>query len=105
MEVARQSGEERISKTFLAGVPLLDPGERDWWLANWTLSVEPRGDGSHLQWAWERYDRIWADDTLVPLKHTAMMQILRVLDRYHWGYSAAFSYDPGSALEELSVPS
>lgn len=104
VEVARQAGRERVSKAVLTGLPLLDPKERDWWMTNWAPPMTPAADGSHLRWAWERYQEIWADDTPVELQNMAVMQILRVLDCYNWGYSAAFSYDPGPALKQLSCP-
>jgi haloalkane dehalogenase len=104
VDIARQAGMGRVKKAVLTGLPLLDPKERDWWLANWAPSMEPKEDGSHLQWAWERYDRIWDADIDVELEDMAVMQILRALPRYNWGYRAAFSHDPGPGVEALTCP-
>ncbi len=60
-------------------------------------------DGAEFTWAVERYRRIWPE--LTPeLLHVAAVELLRVKDRYDWGYQAAFRHDPAGSLAALDVP-
>ena len=104
VEVARQAGMGRISHAVLSGVPLLSEAERQQYLADWSPKMAPDADGSHLRWAWERYERVWGADSDPTLLHLASTQILNVLDRYEWAYNAAFRYDPAPTLPGLTCP-
>ena len=60
-------------------------------------------DGAQFAWAVERYQRIWPE--LTPeLLHVAVMELLRVKDRYDWAYQAAFRHDPAEPLASLRIP-
>lgn len=104
IEVARQAGMDRITHVVLSGVALLSEEERQQYLSGWSPAMAPEADGGHLQWAWERYQRIWGADSEPDLLHLASTQILNVLDRYEWAYNAAFRYDPAPALPGLTCP-
>ncbi len=104
IEVARQAGMDRVTHAILSGVPLLSEEERRKYLSSWSPPMTPDAEGSHLRWAWERYERVWGADTDPELLHLASTQILNVLDRYEWAYNAAFRYDPAPALPGLTCP-
>ena len=72
-------------------------------VAGWTPAAPVDLEGSQFQWAVDRYRRIWPD--LTPqLLHLAVVQAMRVAERYDWGYQAVFRHDAGPALEALDVP-
>jgi pimeloyl-ACP methyl ester carboxylesterase len=119
LEVARQAGPGRVTRAILTGVPLLRPDEWEGWLqgvlgggrageapASWREVFAPdldlSRDGAHVDWAWDRYGRIWAADSPVELIHMAVMQLLLAGPRYNWMYRAAFAYDPTEALRGLA---
>jgi pimeloyl-ACP methyl ester carboxylesterase len=104
IEVARQAGMDRITHAVLTREPLLNEEERATYLAGWSPKMEPDSEGSHLRWAWERYQRVWGADSDASILHLASTQILNVLDRYEWAYNAAFRYDPAPTLPELTCP-
>lgn len=87
----------------LSGVALYDEEERAQHIAGWTPAVPADVDGAQFRWVVERYQRIWPE--LTPeLLHTAAIELLRVKDRYDWGYQAAFRHDPAGPLAALDVP-
>ncbi|WP_229052106.1 alpha/beta fold hydrolase [Aeromicrobium sp. Leaf350] len=87
----------------LSGISLFSPEQRDEFIAGWTPPVPTDLDGAQFDWAVERYTRIWPE--LTPeLLHVAAMQLLRVKDRYHWGYQAAFRHDPRELLRTAACP-
>ena len=104
IEVARQAGMDRITHAVLTGVPLFSEEERAEFLANWAPTMAPDAGGTQLQWAWERYQRVWGAESAPEILHLAVTQILGVLDRYEWAYNAAFRYDPGPQLPALTCP-
>ncbi|UMG93703.1 alpha/beta hydrolase [Nocardioides sp. TF02-7] len=92
-----------VRGVVLSGVALYDEAERAEHLRGWTPPVPSDTDGAEFRWAVERYQRIWPE--LTPgLLHTAAVELLRVKDRYHWGYQAAFRHDPAEPLAALDVP-
>lgn len=102
IEVARQF-TGGVNGVVLSGVALYDPEERAAHVAGWTPPVPSDERGAQFDWAVERYRRIWPEIT-APLLHTAVVEAMRVKDRYDWGYQAAFRYDPAEALAALDVP-
>ena len=93
---------DRVSHAMLSGVPLLSEEERRQYLASWAPPVAVELDGSHLRWAWERYERLWKGPP--ELLHLGATTLLANLDRYHVGYNAAFRYDPAPDLRNLACP-
>lgn len=92
-----------VAGVVLSGVALYDEAERAANIEGWTPAVPNDVDGAEFRWAVERYQRIWPD--LTPeLLHTAVIELLRVRDRYEWGYQAAFRHDPAAPLAALEVP-
>lgn len=92
-----------VAGVVLSGVALYDEDERAAHIAGWTPEVPTDIDGAQFRWAVERYQRIWP--ALTPeLLHTAAIELLRVKDRYDWGYQAAFRHDPAGPLAALEVP-
>lgn len=87
----------------LSGIALLTKEQRAEFIAGWTPPVPTDTEGAQFTWAVERYRRIWPD--LTPeLLHVAVTQVLRVKDRYDWGYQAAFRHDPAGPLAALTQP-
>ena len=87
----------------LSGIALLSEEQRAEFIAGWTPPVPTDTEGAQFGWAVERYRRIWPDITPEML-HVAVTQVLRVKDRYHWGYQAAFRHDPAEPLGRLKLP-
>ena len=103
IEVATQA-PSLVNKLVLMGVALYTAEERKEMLESWTPPFEPKSDGSHLRWLWERYQRIYGADTPPGLLHSAVAQFLKAGERYQWAYQAAFRYDPAPALKKLMRP-
>ncbi|MCA9590666.1 MAG: alpha/beta hydrolase [Myxococcales bacterium] len=92
-----------VAGVVLSGVALYDEEERAAHIAGWTPKVPADVDGAQFRWVVERYQRIWPDLSS-ELLHTAAVELLRVKDRYDWGYQAAFRHDPAGPLAALEVP-
>jgi pimeloyl-ACP methyl ester carboxylesterase len=88
----------------LSGVPLFTPEERAGFIAGWTPEAPLDDRGSQFTWAVERYLRSWGPDLPRELLHLAVVELMRVADRYEWGYQAAFRFDPSEALAAADVP-
>ena len=104
LEAALQAAPGRVTHAVLSGVPLITEAERRRYLASWSPPMRPDPRGGHLEWAWERYRRIWGADTDPEVLHVGAVHVLSVLDRYQWAYNAAFRYDPEPGLRRLSCP-
>jgi len=89
---------------MVSGVPLFDAEERARFIAGWTPEAPLDDRGSQFAWAVERYRRTWGPDLPRELLHLAVVELMRVADRYEWGYQAAFRYDPSEALAAADVP-
>lgn len=101
VQMAAQAGG-RVTHLVLSGVPVFSPQERARYLESWSPPVEVADDGSHLDWAWQRYERIWHGPP--ELLHLGATTLLANLARYHVGYQAAFRYDPEPDLASVSCP-
>lgn len=98
--VARVDG---VPGVVLSGIPLYDEQERAEHVAGWTPPIPIDLDGSQFRWGVERYHRNWPD--LTPeLLHVAVTQVMRVAERYDWGYQAVFRHDAATALAAITVP-
>lgn len=87
----------------LSGVPLFTDEERADMIAGWTPQPPYDDVGSQFAWAVERYRRIWPQVSVEAL-HLAVTELMRVLERYDWGYQAAFRHDPHKPLASLALP-
>ncbi len=87
----------------LSGVALLSDDERAEYLSGWTPPVPVDAEGSQFAWAVERYRRIWPGLT-ADLLQVAVVEVMRVVDRYEWGYQAAFRHDPAGPLASTDLP-
>lgn len=92
----------RVTHAVLSGVPLFDAATREAYLRDWAPEVSVAADGSHLTWAWERYERIWEGPP--ELLHLGATTLLDNLTDYHRGYNAAFRYDPEPDLPRVACP-
>lgn len=93
---------ERVTHVVLSGVPVWTPEERAWYLETWAPDVAVADDGSHFQWAWDRYVRIWGGPP--ELLHIGATTLLSNLERYNVAYQAAFRYDPEPDLGSIRCP-
>lgn len=103
LQVALQA-PARVTAAVFTGIPVLDSAERERYLASWAPPLEPRADGGHLRWAWERYQRIWGADSPAAVLDVGALGLLSNAARYNWAYQAAFRYDPLPDLRLLSCP-
>jgi haloalkane dehalogenase len=104
IEVALQAGLDRVVAGILTGVPMFTQEKRAEWLANWSPPLTLSAEGRHMQWAWERFIRIWGGETDPRLLTLGAVNLLAVAGRYEWAYNAAFRYDPEPALRGLDIP-
>lgn len=88
----------------LSGVCLFTPEERVDRLAHWMPEVPLDIDGAQFQWAVKRYRGIYGDEVPTWMLHRAVLDVLRVADRYDWAYRAAFRHDPGPSLVAFNGP-
>ncbi len=88
----------------LSGVPLFTPEERADFLAYWTPQVPIDSSGTQFEWAVERYRGIYGADVPAWMLHRAVLDLLRVAERYDWAYRAAFRHDPARSLEAFDGP-
>ncbi len=92
-----------VTGVVLSGVALYDDAERAANLANWAPTTSMDIEGGQFEWAVERYRRIWPGLS-VEMLHLAVVDAMRVVERYNWGYNAAFRHDPAGPLADLRVP-
>lgn len=93
---------DRVTHAVLSGVPVFEPEVRQRYLDTWAPPMQVAADGSHLRWAWERYERIWGGPPA--LLHLAATTLLANLEHYHHAYLAAFRYDPEPDLGRVRCP-
>ncbi len=92
------------SGLVLSGVPLFTDEERAAFLASWTPAVPGETPSAPFSWGVERYLRIYGQDAPAEMVHLAVVELLRVADRYDWAYRAAFRHDPGPTLAAFAGP-
>ena len=119
MELAKRR-PGRVRHIVQAGVQLFEPAEVDALLANYTPSIAPRWDGSHLvaAWAivrdmslfWPWYDRrakavIRRDAAIDALSLDRRVQdLLKIGDAWQDAYAASLRYPMAQRLAELQLP-
>jgi len=102
----------RILHAVANGLALLEEEQRRDFLANYLPEINPKADGSHLDWLWHRikdqakyfpwYSRRKADRLTIPAYSPAKCQdilvdFLLAGDNYRGPYRAAFAFEPVSA--------
>ncbi len=117
-ELARRH-RDRVAAVVLDALPVFIAAERDDWLANHDLPIEPVIDGSHLASAWTRYrdqflyfpwyrrEAAARRDIDMPdalTLHEGVVELLRAGPGYGAGSAAAFRHDPAGAVAALDVP-
>ena len=88
----------------LSGVPLFTGQERAEYLAGWTPAVPVDSPAAPFDWAVARYRGIYGEDAPPAMTHVAVVELLRVAERYDWAYRAAFRHDPAAALAAFPGP-
>ena len=109
----------RVRRLVLDGVPMYTPEETADHLANYTPSLAPVSDGTHLirGWAMRRNMFIfspWYDNSVkarriaeIPsaeAQQGMMIDFLRAGPEYYKGYGAAFRYQSLETLPDVTVP-
>jgi pimeloyl-ACP methyl ester carboxylesterase len=119
MELAtRRPG--RVRHVVQAGVMIFDAAERDELLANYTPSIAPRWDGSHLVTAWaivrdmslfwpwynRRADGVIRRDAAIDADSVDLrvQDLLKLGDAWQQAYGASFRYPMAERLAALPVP-
>lgn len=110
---------QRITAIGCNGLVMLTQTEREDILAHYLPKFEPSWDGAHLTWLWARmreqmiffpwYDRRLAARMDFPMRdpaalQQALMEFLSAGDAYRIAYRAAFNYDAGPVVSQLTVP-
>ena len=95
---------ERVHSLVVLGCPLYDKEEARSRLQTYLEPFTLSPDGAHLEWLWNRYLRIWGEDSPVELLHLAVTEFLRTGHRYDWAYRAAFQFDAAGALSRVTCP-
>jgi pimeloyl-ACP methyl ester carboxylesterase len=97
---------ERVRGLIVLGPPVFSKEEQEEWLvkSNYLEPFPLSVDGSHLNWIWERYERIWGAGTPAELLHLATTETLRVAFRYDWAYRAAFLFNAAELLPRVACP-
>lgn len=118
-ELARRH-PSRVAACVLDGYVIFSPDEQRDMTANYTPSLAPRWDATHLVWLWARirHEYGWfpwhrsGDGTRVDVDlpsaqalHERMIDWLRVGERYFIGYKAAFRFDGAAVIRDVAVPS
>ncbi|MDX2142633.1 MAG: alpha/beta hydrolase [Rhodospirillaceae bacterium] len=104
----------------LAGVGIYEGAEQQDLLDNYTPSIAPRWDGSHLvtAWAimrdqglfWPWYNRtkagiLWNDNAIdVGMIHLRVTEMLKIGDQYQKAYAAMWTYPMRERLARLNTP-
>ena len=103
-----------------AGVMIFDDADREEHLANYTPSIAPRWDGSHLVTAWRAFRQqtlFWpwynrtaegvvrrdSEGDAAPL-HRRLEDVFKVGDGYQAAYAASFRYPMAERLRALTIP-
>lgn len=111
---------DRVKHIVQAGASFYEGEEQDWLIENYTPSIEPRWDGSHIMTAWsimrdqslywpwfnqKKEGIIWQDGALdVPLTHLRVQEMLKCGNRYQDAYNAMWRYPMRDKLPKLKVP-
>ncbi len=95
---------ERVTHAIFQGMPAYTPEKRQARIDSWAPPMELQADGSHLQYAWDRFRRIWSGEPSLELLTLAVVNMVGNHDRYDWAYGAAFRYDPLPDLPQLACP-
>jgi pimeloyl-ACP methyl ester carboxylesterase len=111
---------QRVTAIGCNGLVMLMPPELEDILANYLPKFEPSWDGAHLAWLWARmreqmiffpwYDARLAARMDFPMRspealQQSVMEFLHAGDAYRVAYRAAFDYEAGPVLAQLTVPS
>ena len=94
----------RVRKLVLNGVPLFSTEELEHFRSFRFAPLMPRADGSHLLDAWNQRLRAspgWSD---LAAMHRYVVEMLRVNETYHLGFTAALAHDMRADLAALDVP-
>ena len=113
----------RIKHIAMPGIPVFEPDEIDDMLANYTPSVAPQWDGSHLMTAWgimrdqnlfwPWYNRTTAgimslsdafSEPMVQMTDLRVRELLKIGDAYQNAYAAMFTYPMKDKLPQVDIP-
>ena len=109
----------RVRKLVLDGIGAYTPEERADLLANYTIDLSPRWDGTHLIrawamrrdmhmfWPWFSRDgrhRMAMDIPSTGEMHDHFVDFLRAIPDYGLAYRASFRYDVQQGMDRLTVP-
>lgn len=95
---------EKISRLILNGVALLNDEERAFFAKFDFKPLLPQVDGSHLVASWEQRLAASPGWSNVEAMHRHVVSMLRVNERYHYGFKAAFEQDLESDLMAVHCP-
>ncbi len=119
MEMWFQS-PKRIKHLVQAGVSFYEGDEQAWLVENYTPSIAPRWDGSHLMTAWSvmrdqslywpwfnqtKDGILWNDGAIdVALTHLRVVEMLKCGDCYQQAYNAMWCYPMREKLPAVTIP-
>ncbi len=109
----------RVAACALDGYVIFSPDEQHDLTANYTPSLAPRWDATHLVWLWARIRheygwfpwhrsgegmRVDVDLPSAQALQERMIDWLRVGERYFIGYKAAFRFNGVAVIRDVTVP-
>ena len=109
----------RVAACALDGYVIFSPDEQRDLTANYTPSLAPRWDATHLVWLWARIRheygwfpwhrsgegmRVDVDLPSAQALHDRMIDWLRAGAPYFIGYKAAFRFDGAAVIRDVTVP-
>lgn len=110
---------QRVAACALDGYVIFSPDEQRDLLANYTPSLAPRWDGTHLVWLWARIRheygwfpwhrpgagmRVDVDLPDAQVLHDRLIDWLRAGETYFIAYKAAFRFDGAAVIRDVRVP-
>ena len=99
-----------VLSVILNGIAYATPNETAAFAATMAIPNPASSKGVQLTWAWSRirdnFDLagVGAGANAAEIMHRDVVDMLRAGEHWHWGYVAAFRYDPTAAMRELTCP-
>ena len=95
---------DRVERLILGGVPLYSASDARRAEGKVRAPIEYTPEGTHIQWAWDRYRNMMGLGAPLERVQRGMLQLLIAGDYYPWAYEAVWDYDIEPALRRIRQP-